>query len=94
MLGVLSMDCFAEGRSGRGFPSLPLSLKYYMQPAQQKLWWKLEKRKRANFSKPERIGLIQECGLLGSLFRSIDTVGKRRREGGGLTTVKPNRGLD
>lgn len=51
--------------------------------ANQKLWWKLKREERANFSKPERIAYIQECGLLGSLSRSIDMAGKETGGGGG-----------
>lgn len=66
-------------QTGGGFTSLLCSLLLNMksmQLAKQKLCWKLEGKEEANFSKPERIGYTQECGLLGSLFRSIDMAGK------------------
>lgn len=54
-----------------------------MQLAEQKLCWQLEGKREANFSKPERIGYTQECGLLGRLFRCIDMAEKDTGGGGG-----------
>lgn len=83
-----------------GFASLSCSLLHSisLELAKQKLCWKLERREGANSSKPERIGYTQECGLLGSLFRSIDMAGKETGEVGGqeeeCNSKKETRGLN
>lgn len=75
-MGVKSLASISES----GFPS--------MLASEGKSSGGNWKGKRANVSKPERIGSIEECSLLGSLFRYIDNAGRETEREGGQATVK------